>query len=139
MKKQLFDFANALWGIAKNPVGSAVIGGLSAATATHLFNQSKQAQVLELAQSDCAKLKKRVSKVEGWNDELLIRNEKLRDELRQADKETDLIKNQLNDYKHLVNMNRINYNSSWCFWRYSDIPKNLVPIVEKYSSNSLAS
>ena len=56
MRERLFNSAKTAWSVAKNPVGSAVIGGVSGSIATHLLSKSKRVQELEKAQSDCIKL-----------------------------------------------------------------------------------
>ena len=136
MRKKLLELAGTIWTAAKNPVGTAVVGGISGAYANHLLNKSKRAQDLEQAQSDCNALEKRVLKLEDSNSTLLTRNDKLRDELRQTDRDDSLIRNELSDYKHRTNTITAAYKNSWCFWRYHiDPSQSLTKPSDKASTD----
>ncbi|MGE3919338.1 MAG: hypothetical protein AB7F64_00085 [Gammaproteobacteria bacterium] len=114
MKEKMGGFAktvlSTIWSGTKSPLGLTIIGGLSGATATHLFTKSKNVRDLEQAQSDCNKLQDEILKLQELNTRLSNRNDELRDELRKIDRG-------FSDCKYLVHATTSAYRNSWCFWR----------------------
>lgn len=126
MKEKILRFANLAWTAAKNPVGSAIIGGVSGSTATHVFNKSKQIQDLEEAQSDCKNLEEQIKKMEiinieseSFNRSLTQRNDLLRDEIRQVDRHVGKLETNFNNCRYSLATMMTVHKNSWCFWKYS--------------------
>lgn len=126
MREKIFKFANQAWTAAKSPVGLTIVGGISGSAATDIFNKSKHVQALDQAQLDCNQLEKRAAKFEDLNVDLSIRNDRLIDELRQVDRNTNVIRTQLAEYRN-----------AWCFWKpHSGQPLEQAVFTDKTLTNS---